>query len=159
MDIQSIKIIRAKTFAERAGACYVRIQAMAVKHHITLEREFDEYDTPETMYLVALDDVFPVATCRLIPADETSMTVGRIVVLSEYRCHGLGSRIVMEAERWAAELGYRKVVLDSRVNKLVFYEKLEYVADSGHIIHGDTFDCMHMEKMLTKQYVPGDNSE
>ena len=148
MDIQSIKIIRAVTFAERAGACYVRIQAMAVKHHITLEREFDEYDTPETMYLVALDDVLPVATCRLIPADETSMMVGRIVVLPEYRRHGLGSRIVMEAERWAAELGYRKVVLDSRVNKLVFYENLGYVADPGHIIHGDTFDCMHMEKML-----------
>ena len=148
MDIKSIKIIRAGTFAERAGACYVGIQAMAVKHHITLEREFDEYDTPETMYLVALDDVLPVATCRLIPADETSMTVGRIVVLPEYRRHGLGSRIVMEAERWAAELGYRKVVLDSRVNKLVFYEKLGYVADLGHIIHGDTFDCMHMEKML-----------
>ena len=92
------------------------------------------------MYLVALDDVLPVATCRLIPADETSMTVGRIVVLPEYRRHGLGSRIVMEAERWAAELGYRKVVLDSRVNKLVFYEKLGYVADPWHIIHGDTFD-------------------
>ena len=121
---------------------------MAVKHHITLEREFDEYDTPETMYLVALDDVIPVATCRLIPADETSMTVGRIVVLPEYRRHGLGSRIVMEAERWAAELGYRKVVLDSRVNKLVFYEKLGYVAEPWHIIHGDTFDCIHMEKML-----------
>ena len=148
MDINSIKIIRAGTFAERAGACYVRIQAMAVKHHITLEREFDEYDTPETMYLVALDDVIPVATCRLIPADETSMTVGRIVVLPEYRRHGLGSRIVMEAERWAAELGYRKVVLDSRVNKLVFYEKLGYVAEPWHIIHGDTFDCIHMEKML-----------
>ena len=49
---------------------------------------------------------------------------------------------------WAAELGYRKVVLDSRVNKLVFYEKLGYEADPGYIIHGDTFDCMHMEKML-----------
>ena len=148
MDIQSIKIIRAGTFAERAGACYVRIQAMAVKHHITLDREFDEHDTPETMYLVALDDVLPVATCRLLPADETCMTVGRIVVLPEYRHHGLGSRIVTEAERWAAELGYRKVALESRVNKRIFYEKLGYMAVSGQIIHGETFDCISMEKML-----------
>ena len=44
MDFQNIKIIRATTYAERAGACYVRIQAMAVKHHISLEKEFDEYD-------------------------------------------------------------------------------------------------------------------
>ena len=67
MDFRKIKIIRASTFAERAGACYVRIRAMAVKHHITLDREFDEHATPETMYLVALDDVLPVATCRLFP--------------------------------------------------------------------------------------------
>ena len=148
MGVQSIKIIRAGTFAERAGACYVRIQAMAVKHHITLDREFDEFDTPETMYLVALDDVLPVATCRLVPADKTSMTLGRIVVLPEYRRHGLGSRVVMEAERWAAELGYRSVVLESRVNKRAFYEKLGYEACSGQIIHGDTFDCMRMKKLL-----------
>lgn len=148
MDIQNIKIIRAGTFAERAGACYVRIQAMAVKHLITLDREFDEHDTPETMYLVALDDVLPVATCRLVPADNNSMTAGRIVVLPEYRHRGLGSRIVKEAERWAAELGYRRVVLESRVNKLAFYDKLGYVAGSGQIIHGDTFDCVRMAKIL-----------
>ena len=148
MDIQNIKIIRAGTFAERAGACYVRIQAMAVKHHITLDREFDAPDTSETMYLVALDGVLPVATCRLYPADETGMTAGRIVVLPEYRHHGLGSRMVAEAERWAVELGYRRVVLESRVNKQAFYEKLGYVADSGTVICGETFDCVRMEKTL-----------
>ena len=42
MDFRNIKIIRTATFAERIGACYVRIQAMAVKHHISLEKEFDE---------------------------------------------------------------------------------------------------------------------
>ena len=147
-QMQSIKIIRAGSFAERVGACYVRIQAMAVKHHITLDREFDEHDTPETMYLVALDDVLPVATCRLYPIDETCMTVGRIVVLPEYRHRGLGSRMVTEAEHWAAELGYRKVVLESRVNKQEFYEQLGYVAGSGPVIHGDTFDCVRMEKSI-----------
>ena len=147
-QMQNIKIIRASTFAERIGACYVRIQAMAVKHHITLDREFDEHDTPETMYLVALDDVLPVATCRLYPIDETRMTVGRIVVLSEYRHHGLGSRMVSEAERWAAELGYHKVVLESRINKQAFYEQLGYVVSPGPIIRGDTFDCVLMEKSI-----------
>jgi len=144
----NIKIIRASTFAERVGACYVRIQAMAVKHHITLDREFDEHDTPETMYLVALDDVLPVATCRLFPLDETAVTAGRVVVLPEYRHRGLGSRMVQEAERWAAELGYHKMVLESRVNKQVFYEKLGYAAVPGPVIHGDTFDCVRMEKVL-----------
>ena len=148
MDLRNIKIIRAASFAERAGACYVRIQAMAVKHHISLEKEFDEFDTPETKYIIAVDDVLPVATCRLLPVGNESMAVGRIVVLPEYRHHGLGSRMVAEAERWVTELGYHKVVLESRVNKLAFYEKLGYIVRTGQVIHGDTFDCVLMEKEL-----------
>ena len=53
-----------------------------------------------------------------------------------------------EAERWSAELGYHKVVLESRVNKLAFYEKLGYIVRTGQVIHGDTFDCILMEKEL-----------
>ena len=74
--------------------------------------------------------------------------MGRIVVLPEYRHHGVGSQIVAEAERWSAELGYHKVVLESRVNKLAFYEKLGYIVRTGKVIHGDTFDCILMEKEL-----------
>ena len=59
-----MEIIRATKTAEQAGAYYVRIQAMARKHHITLYAEFDEHDTPETKYIVVVDDYLPVATCR-----------------------------------------------------------------------------------------------
>ena len=143
-----MEIIRAEKTAQQAGAYYVRIQAMARKHHITLEQEFDEHDTPDTKYLVALDDVLPVATCRLYSPDGEKMVVGRIVVLPEYRHQGLGSQMVKEAEHWAAELGFSKVVLESRINKQVFYERLGYVSVPGPIIHGDTFDCVLMKKVL-----------
>ena len=143
-----MKIIRTTTTAQRAGAHYVRIQAMAVKHHISLEQEFDEHDTPETKYILALDDVLPVATARLFPADETTMMLGRIVVLPEYRHQGLGSRVVAAAEQWARELGYEKTAVESRDNKQEFYEKLGYRADPGRIIEGDVFTCIFMEKEL-----------
>ena len=96
-----MEIIRATTTAEQAGAYYVRIQAMARKHHIPLRVEFDEHDTPETMYIVAVDDYLPVATCRLYPIDDSSMMLGRIVVLPEYRRQGVGTRVVRAAEEWA----------------------------------------------------------
>ena len=38
-----IAILRATDTWQQAGAYYVRIQAMAKKHHITLRREFDEH--------------------------------------------------------------------------------------------------------------------
>ena len=144
-----MQIIRTQTLAERAGAYYVRIQAMARKHHITLAQEFDVYDTPDPKYIVILDDVLPVATCRLYPVDAEAIMLGRVVVLPEYRRRGLGRLAVTSAEAWAAELGYRKAVLESRDNKVGFYQKLGYVADTQRVIRGDTFTCIYMEKQLT----------
>ena len=143
-----IQIIRTETLAQRAGAYYVRIQAMARKYHITLEQEFDEHDTPDAKYILLLEDDFPVATCRLYPVSEEAVMLGRIVVLPEYRRRGLGSLAVREAEQWARETGFRKTVLESREEKVGFYEKLGYIADRSRIIHGETFTCVYMEKTL-----------
>ena len=49
-------LLRATKTAEQAGAYYVRIQAMARKHQIPLDVEFDEHDTPQTKYIVIVDD-------------------------------------------------------------------------------------------------------
>lgn len=147
----NINVLRAEELWQQAGAYYVRIQAMARQYHITLREEFDEYDSPETKYIVLLDDEFPVATCRLYElSGEPVPTVmlGRVVVLPEYRKQGLGQRAVKEAEQWARELGYQKSVLESRDVAVGFYEKLGYEICDGQIIHGDTFDCIRMEKML-----------
>lgn len=143
-----ITVIRTATLAERAGAYYVRIQAMARKHHITLYQEFDAHDTPDAKYIVLLDGDFPVATCRLYALDSTRMMLGRIVVLEEYRGQGLGSRAVTEAEAWARELGFKTAVLEAREGKVGFYTRLGYTADETQVIHGETFTCIHMEKSL-----------
>jgi len=141
-----MEILRATTTAGRAGAYYVRIQAMARKHHIPLDVEFDEHDTPDTMYVVAVDDYLPIATCRLYPEDDERMMLGRIVVLPEYRRQGIGTLVVREAEAWARELGFMKVVVESRDNKIPFYESMGYVADFDRKIEGETFTCYRMEK-------------
>ena len=143
-----MEILRATKTAEQAGAYYVRIQAMARKHQIPLHVEFDEHDTPETKYIVAVDDYLPVATCRLYGIDSERVMLGRIVVLPEYRHQGLGTLVVQEAEAWAKELGFRAAVLESRDNKVHFYETMGYTADFSNRIVGDTFTCYRMEKTL-----------
>ena len=104
-----MEIIRATKTAEQAGAYYVRIQAMARKHQIPLNVEFDEHDTPETKYIVVIDNYLPIATCRLYAINEEQVMLGRIVVLPEYRLQGLGTLVVKEAEKWAKELGYHTI--------------------------------------------------
>ena len=143
-----IRVIRATETWQQAGAYYVRIQGMARQHGITLRREFDEHDTPDTKYIVLTDDEFPVATCRFYPLEDGAAMIGRVVVLPEYRGRGLGQRAVTEAESWLRELGCTKAVVESRDVAVGFYEKLSYTITDGSIIHGDTFDCIRMEKEL-----------
>ena len=144
-----MEIIRATKTAEQAGAYYVRIQAMARKHQISLYAEFDEHDTPETKYIVVIDNYLPVATCRLYAIDKERVMLGRIVVLPEYRHQGLGTLVVQEAEKWAKELGFLTSILESRDNKIHFYETMGYIPDFSQKIVGDTFTCYRMEKALT----------
>ena len=143
-----MEIHRATTTAGRAGAYYVRIQAMARKHQIPLNVEFDEHDTPDTKYIVAVDDFLPIATCRLYPEDDDRMMLGRVVVLPEYRHQGIGTLVVREAEAWAKELGFTKAVVESPDNKIPFYESMGYVANLDRKIEGETFTCFRMEKNL-----------
>jgi GNAT superfamily N-acetyltransferase len=143
-----MQIIRATETPQQAAAYYVRIQAMARKHRIPLDVEFDEHDTPETRYIVVVDDFLPVATCRLYGLDRERVMLGRIVVLPEYRHKGLGSLVVKEAEDWAREMGYITAVLESRDNKVQFYERLGYEADMRTPVVGETFTCYRMEKPL-----------
>ena len=64
-EMPGLAVIRATETWQQAGAYYVRIQAMAKKHHITLRQAFDEHDTPDTKYIVVTDNSYPVATARM----------------------------------------------------------------------------------------------
>jgi GNAT superfamily N-acetyltransferase len=69
-------------------------------------------------------------------------------VLPEYRRRGLGTRVVREAESWARELGFIRVAVESRDNKIPFYESMGYVPHLDRRIEGETFTCYRMDKDL-----------
>ena len=144
----SIEVVRATEEYQRAGAYYVRIQAMARQHHIPLPEEFDAVDGPGCRYIVVLDDGFPVATCRWFAVAEDAVEIGRVVVLPEYRGRRLGELVMREAERWIREDGWRRIVLSSRVGVEGFYEKLGYTFNPAGEAHSGTFECVYMEKIL-----------
>ena len=146
-ELRHMAILRATETWQQAGAYYVRIQAMAKKHHITLRQEFDEHDTPDTKYIVVTDADFPIATARMYPLDESSVMIGRVVVLPEYRHQGIGTMVVRACEEWAEELGCSKTVVESRDNKVDFYLQMGYEI-RGEMADGETFRCVRMEKTL-----------
>ena len=83
----------------------------------------------------------------MYPLDERRMMIGRVVVLPEYRRLGIGTMVVSECEVWAEELGYSKAVVESRENKVGFYEQMLYEV-CGEATEGETFRCIRMEKDL-----------
>ena len=144
-----MRIIRVSKESERAGAYYVRIRAMMRKHQIPLDAEIDSHDGEKCNYVLALDDIYPVATCRWFGVDSDSAEVGRVVVLPEYRGQHLGQAVVAEAEKWMREEGFKKAVISSRVGVEDFYKKLGYRFDENGKPHHDTFQCVYMEKALS----------
>ena len=143
-----MEVLRATEEWQRAGAYSVRIEGMNRQHHISLRDEFDEHDCDGTRYIVMLDDGYPVATCRFYEVDEISVIIGRLVVLPDYRDHHLGSRVINEAEAWIKELGYKTILIDSRLETIGFYEKLGFEHIDDTIIRSGTFDCVRMKKTV-----------
>ena len=144
-----IKVLRATEEWQRAGAYSVRIQGMNRQHHIPLREEFDEHDCDGTKYIVLLDDGYPVATCRFYELSTKCATIGRVVVLPEYRGQKLGAKVVYEAEKWIAECGYTEIVIDSRLEAVGFYEKLGYKLIDSDVVKSGAFECVRMRKVLT----------
>lgn len=143
-----MQVIRTESLWQRAGVYYVRTQAMVKGFKVPLEKEFDDGDTPDTKYILILDDVVPVATCRLHISGEKDGKIERVAVLEEYRKKGVGRKLIRAAEEWLAELGIDRVVITSRDEAVGFYEALGYQADYSRIEKGGVFDVIYTEKKL-----------
>lgn len=148
--MEDFEVLRAEAEWQRAGAYSVRIQGMNKQHHISLREEFDEHDCDGTRYIVLLDDGYPIGTCRFYEAGTNSDAVilGRVVVLPEYRGKKLGAKVVLEAEKWIKELGYKQIIIDSRTEVVGFYEKLGYKLVDGNVKQNSVFECVCMKKCL-----------
>ena len=147
-DASKLEVMRAQEEWQRAGAYSVRIEGMNRAWHIPLREEFDGHDCDGTRYIVLLDDGYPVATCRFYDTAPGTVTLGRVVVLPEYRGIGAGSRVLAEAEKWLSETGCQRIEIDSRVNAVGFYSKNGYVLEGGEVSTGGTFECVKMSKQL-----------
>lgn len=147
-NMKRYNAIRAIETWQRAGAYSVRVQGMNRQHNISLQEEFDEHDGAESKYIVLLDDTYPVATCRFYELNADCVLLGRVVVLPEYRGKHLGARVINEAEKWIAELGYTKIFIDARLEATGFYEKLGYSKTDEKVIKSWMFDCTRMYKSL-----------
>ena len=123
-----MKAVRVTEEWQRAGVHYVRTQAMCLGFKIPLEGEFSD-DTPEDEYILVMDGIYPVSTCRLHYLDEHTGKIERVATLESYRGKHYGQAGIIEAE-------------------LGFYEKLGYTANFSQVSGSGEFECVMTEKEL-----------
>ena len=142
-----METIRVTKEWQRAGVHSVRIQAMCIGYKIPMEQEF-EGDTPEETYILVLDGIYPVSTCRLHYLDEKTGQIERVATLKEYRKQNYGRAAILEAEKWMQENGVSKIIINSRQEAVGFYEKLGYVPDYTKVSGTGDFSCVQTSKIL-----------
>lgn len=132
---------------QRAGVFYIRTAAMCRGYHFPLEMEFRE-DTPESAYILALEGIVPVSTCRLRYLDDKNGKIERVVTLEEYRNRHFATDCIREAESWLEEKGVETVWINARKTAIGVYERLGYTADYGQLTGDGDFQCVMMKKKL-----------
>lgn len=116
-------------------------------HEQGFENEFDDIDAA-AVHCVVYDGGYPIAAGRLYEKDGAAF-LGRIAVLKAYRGKSIGSIMISELEKYAAENGFGECMLSAQCRVIGFYEKLGYTA------FGDEYKdeyCPHimMKKALSK---------
>lgn len=125
-----------KTGSDRAFA--IR-QEVFVKEQ-GFSNEFDKLDEV-SLHLTVYDDNRPAGTLRLLPIENGVAHIGRVAVRREMRGQKLGSALMREGMKKAAELGARRIELGAQKQAAPFYESL------GFKICGEPFDdegCPHL---------------
>lgn len=107
-NIPQAKIVRQTVFIEEQG----------------FVNEFDDIDK-KAYHTVIFHNESAVATGRLFE-DETGWHIGRVAVLTEYRGHKLGEKVMISLEQKARTIGVKSITLSAQVQASGFYEKLGY---------------------------------
>ncbi len=86
-------------------------------------------DDPHSYHLLAVDDGRVIGYSRLIE-DGTTAQVRQVAVAFDRQRDGVGSALMLETLRRAAELGLDPVFLHARLSATGFYQRLGFVITS-----------------------------
>lgn len=111
--------------------------------------QFNKIDNIPNVVLVYVDDE-PAGCGCFKRFDEGSVEVKRMFVADEHRGKGVGKSVLGELEKWAAELGNRKMVLEMgnrQPEAAVLYKHGGYsvIPNYGQYIGMETSICMEKD--------------
>jgi len=99
--------------------------------------------------LVVYEKDKPIACGAIKEFDPTTMEVKRMYTLAEYRCKGIATKILIELEKWAAELNYKKCILETgkrQPEAIQLYKKSGYRLISNYGQYAGVENSLCFEK-------------
>ncbi len=102
--------------------------------------------------LVAYEDGHAVACGAIKEFEPGVMEVKRMFTLPSQRGKGVASRVLAELERWTAELGYRKCILETgrqMSDAVHLYQKNGYVVIKNYGQYAGVENSICFEKNIT----------
>ena len=96
--------------------------------------------------IVAYDDGKPVACGAIREITPDAMEVKRMYTIPDYRGKGIASAVLTELEKWAAELAYKKCVLETgkrQPEAIRLYQKTGYriIPNYGQYLNVENSVC------------------
>lgn len=149
--MSGVRVRRAASPEQLAAAYAIRHRVFVDEQAVPLDLERDAHDE-HADHLLAEVDGRPAATVRLVV--ETSgehaglAHLGRLAVLPEHRCAGLGVALTRAVEDRARGRGLPEVVLTAQVDAVGFYERLGYRAE------GPVFDDAGIPHRFMRRALP-----
>lgn len=107
-------------------AVKIRQEVFIIEQGVAPDLEIDQYEDKCIYFVLYSDDNEAVATCRLLPLNETTIKLQRMAVQKKFRGKDYGRLIIEAVEKYGKEQGYQTITLGAQITAIGFYEKLEY---------------------------------
>lgn len=127
----NVKLV--STDEEKQLAFDVRLKVFVEEQGIPRHLEIDEFDDTAIHFIVQ-DGEHTIAAARLREISPGVGKVERVCVLKEYRGKRLGVFTMEHIEKYAIDIGFKKLKLNAQTYAIPFYEKLGYVVTSPEFL-------------------------
>jgi putative acetyltransferase len=148
-----ITILRTDSTNSDFFDLYKQLDAYLAERNGTAHSFYDQFNKVDHIkhVVVLYDNETPVGCGAIKEYSAEAMEVKRMYTLPERRGKGIASAVLKELEKWSAELGYTKCVLETGNNlegAVVFYPKSGYtqIPNYGQYVGVENSVCF--EKVL-----------
>ena len=112
--------------------------------------QFNQLDTIKHV-LVAYVNKIPVACGAIKKFDATTLEIKRMFTSQQARGKGIASKILLELEKWASELNFKRCVLETGIRQIEaigLYKKNGYVVTENYGQYAGIKESLCFKKII-----------